>query len=368
MSEDTIMEDKKRTLIPLPYFFEEAVLLIEKEQLFAKSWLFVCFKRDLANDGDFFSLDFLGVSIVIRNFEGELKAFQNVCLHRFSKICLHEKGNGLLQCAYHGWTYNQEGKPYAIPAKKSFSLPAESDLRLKQFEIEVIGEFVFIRLANGPSINESIDESTMTSLLKISNALNEKIDINSFVIEVNWKIIVENTLEEYHIRQVHPDSFSPVEIKQSTYDFSNYHSSALMEFGSKLARSKKLDALYSSRPWQVNDYFHQVVSPNLTIASVYGATIGIQQIKPLSSTKTLFISHVFSTKIDNADHALAKAFNQNAIDFNRRVFEEDKEICEAVQIGIEQINHGKGFLSTQEERVWHFEKTYMDAMKEPVHA
>ena len=94
----------------------------------------------------------------------------------------------------------------------------------------------------------------------------------------------------------------------------------------------------------------------------------LQQIKPLSSTKTLFISHVFSTKIDNADHALAKAFNQNAIDFNRRVFEEDKEICEAVQIGIEQINHGKGFLSTQEERVWHFEKTYMDAMKEPVHA
>jgi phenylpropionate dioxygenase-like ring-hydroxylating dioxygenase large terminal subunit len=359
-----MMIEKNQTIIPLHYFFDEEILRREKQQLFSPHWLFACFLSDVPQHEDYLTLEFLGTSIVVYNFSGQLRAFQNVCVHRFSIICLHERGNGLLQCPYHGWTYNEVGIPYAIPDKKNFCMEQVSQLRLKQFDLAIIGEFVFIKLAETKCpIDDFFDATTHDLLITIGAALGEKIDKNSMLIQANWKIIVENTLEEYHVRQVHSDSLNQVEIKKSSFSFSDYHSSALMEFGTKINKSKKLEAIYMARSWHVEDYFHLHIFPNLTIASAFGTTISVQNIVPITPYQTNFTSYVFAAKLSQSNHALVKAFNQNAVEFNRKVFLEDQLICEAVQQGIQQTEQKAAPLSCQEERVWFFEKNYITYMR-----
>ena len=107
-----------------------------------------------------------------------------------------------------------------------------------------------------------------------------------------------------------------------------------------------------------------MIFPNLTIASAFGTTISIQQFLPLSNTSTQFISHVFSTNISKKNHPVVAAFNENAATFNRKVFSEDKRICEAVQEGMNQMDiASRGYFSTLEERVWFFERVYMDLLE-----
>jgi len=352
---------KTRTLIPLNYFYDDNLLLQEKEQIFSRIWQFVCFESELMNDGDYVTIEFIGLSIVLRNFAGEIKAFQNVCLHRFSKICIEKKGNGPLKCPYHGWTYNQKGEPYAIPGRKLLQNEDVNQAKLKHFDVAKIGKFIFIRLnPDGLSIDEFINAETRDLLYTVSDAIGEKIDTNVMTIEANWKINVENTLEDYHVRHVHPESLWKVGINDSTIACSDYHSSTTMRFELKLDSSPAISKIYADRPWHIEDYFHQLIFPNLTIASAFGTTISIQQFLPLSNSSTQFISHVFSTNLSKKNHPVVTAFNDNAVAFNRKVFLEDKLICESVQKGVQQMNDARGYFTSLEERVWFFERTYMN--------
>ncbi len=357
--------DKSKTLIPLNYFYDNDFFAKEQSNLFSRVWQFACFEDELMNDGDYFTFELLGLSIVLRNFAGSIKAFKNVCLHRFSKICIETKGNGPLQCPYHGWTYNHKGEPYAIPGRKTFQNEDVQKSRLQSFDVEKIGKFIFIRLgAEGLPIDTFIDNPTRDLLLTVSEALGKKIDTNEMLIDANWKINVENTLEDYHVRSVHSDTLWKVGIIDSQFALSKYHSSTTMMFELNLNKSSALSSIYADRPWHVKDYFHQLIFPNLTIASAFGTTISIQQFIPISSEKTKFISHVFSTNGSKIGHPVVAAFNENATTFNRKVFSEDKVICESVHQGIQQMeSSSRGYFSSLEERVWFFERVYMDLIE-----
>lgn len=353
-----------KTLIPLHYFYDETILSEERARLFSSQWFFVGFTDDLQEPNQFITVDYLGKSVVIKNFDGELKAFLNVCSHRFSKICLKKTGQGPLQCPYHGWTYDKDGLPYAIPRKAQFEDLNPAELKLKSFKIASLGRFLFLHENIAvPSIQEFLG-TAYPFLEKVSHAMGQRIDTNTLTIKANWKVVVENTLEEYHVRQVHPQSLYKVEIQASEFNFQGLHSSDAMTFKVKFTDFKKLPELMHEREWHVEDYVHQLIFPNMTIASAFGTTIAIQQIIPMDTETTLFISHVFAAKLSNNEqHFLVKAFNQNAVDFNRQVFEEDRLICEAVQEGLKQAHLQSGTLSKDEARVAAFEQNYMKLME-----
>ena len=356
---------ESKTLIPLHCFYDAAVLAQEKVNLFQPNWIFVGFTDNLLEPNQYITIDYFGKSVVVKNFDGELKAFANVCSHRFSKICLQEAGKGPLQCPYHGWTYDKEGVPYAIPRRTQFENLNPHELKLKSFNVAAIGRFLFLQAdAQGPSI-ENFFGATYPFLEQVSKALGPKIDTNVMTVKANWKVIVENTLEEYHVRQVHSDSLYKVDIQSSHFSFQGLHSRDEMTFKVKFTDFKKLPDLMKEREWHVEDYVHQLIFPNMTLASAFGTTIAIQQIIPVDAENTIFSSHVFAAQLgNNENHALVKAFNQNAIGFNRQVFEEDRIICESVQQGIKQVHLLAGTLSKDEARIAVFEKNYMALMQE----
>src|SRR4026209_1480322 len=91
--------------IPFDWYSDPAVLRLERERIFRRTWQYAGRTDQAAETGAFFTCDLGGIPIVVvRDEEGGLRAFLNVCRHRGSLVC---EGSGVrktLPCPYHAWT------------------------------------------------------------------------------------------------------------------------------------------------------------------------------------------------------------------------------------------------------------------------
>ena len=357
------------TLIPPAHYHDEQVFAREQEKIFGVLWSCVGFRRDLACHNDYISRDVGGRSVIVHNFNGELKAFHNVCSHRFNRIHTAPKGNGPLQCGYHGWSFDARGCPTGIPKRPRFDGLTEErlcELSLQPWRVETCGDLVFVSAAGeGPGLRSFLGESFAT-IERMSAACGPQIDENVMTIRANWKILVENTLESYHVGFIHPTTFSRLSAGEGVFGWQPPHSSWDTPLGPKfLERMKRVMLLFESRPVHLAGYFHQLVFPNLTIASTQGTSFSIQFFEPMGPRETRFSSIVFQTRLGDLSpgiQAAVDAMNQSVKDFNRAVFSEDKDVCEQVQLGVAETAQ-TGILSDEELRVGDFQGQYMDLIK-----
>jgi len=355
-------------LIPSTYYHDQAVLGIEYERIFRRTWYFMGFTSDLAKNDDYISAEVAGKPIMVQNFEGKLRAFLNVCSHRFSQIRCDRKGNGPLRCPYHGWTYDAEGIPVGIPSRPRFDGLTDAVIRslaLQNYRVDVCGTLVFVALdASTPTLRQFLG-AAWDRLEMMSSSFGEMIDRNELEMECNWKIAVENTLESYHVTFVHPKTFKMLGASGTDFQFEGIHSVWHANVSESVEKQMaKLQGTLGSRPFKVAGYLHQLVFPNLTVATTYGNSFAVQQIVPRSATSTSFTSYVFATKLEDSKdvkEAVRTMVNESVVEFNRAVFSEDKTICEAVQRGIRN-GVGTGQLSDEELRVADFQKHYAAAM------
>ena len=101
-----------QTTLPSTWYLDDEIFELESEHIFLSEWLCVGRQEDLAKNGDFQVLEIQGESVIlVRNTQGELKAFYNVCRHRGATLCVAEgSGKSLLKggvagkfivCPYH---------------------------------------------------------------------------------------------------------------------------------------------------------------------------------------------------------------------------------------------------------------------------
>src|SRR5262249_19474288 len=101
------------TTLPGRYYHDPVILKEEQSRIFAKMWLCVGREDDLAGPGDYVTRAIGSESVVVvRDAEGRLNGFYNVCRHRGSRLIEEPAGRGLarIQCPYHAWTYDLEGR------------------------------------------------------------------------------------------------------------------------------------------------------------------------------------------------------------------------------------------------------------------
>ena len=179
----------------------------EKGGIFNQCWHFVGREDELQGVGSYRVFDSVaGSALIIRNAEGALCAYQNVCRHRGSRLLL-ENGQCLrIVCPYHSWVYSIDGALLNAPGMgeiKNFDL---ADYSLSGLFLEIWNGFVFIHFGENPTpLLEHLGNfpSTFSSHQPDKMKCVKRFE---FDVKSNWKLLTENALEAYHTGTVHRDT------------------------------------------------------------------------------------------------------------------------------------------------------------------
>ncbi|MDF7774948.1 aromatic ring-hydroxylating dioxygenase subunit alpha [Sphingomonas sp. AOB5] len=181
---------------------------VELDRVIRPSWQIVCHQSDIANPGDYHTLDYIGESVIaIRQQDGSIKGFTNVCRHRAMRLVEGPVGCAKkLVCPYHAWTYDADGRLTGVPSKSDYVGLDTSKHGLAPVDIEIWRGFVFVRLEDrgGPSVAEmmapydhEVAPYRFEDMRTISPVrLRER--------DVNWKNVGDNYSDGLHIPVAHP--------------------------------------------------------------------------------------------------------------------------------------------------------------------
>lgn len=358
-------------LISPQHYWHPDIAQLEKKILFHSTWIFAAKLSDLSGHQDFVTVEFFGMSIVVQNFDGDLRAFVNVCTHRFSRLQTECRGNRALVCPYHSWRFNKEGLPQGIPQKPHFGNIDKStlaSLRLQSWDVEVCGQFVFVKNPERkcPSLRTFL--GSFYALLKdMSTGIAGEIDYCRMDLECNWKIAVENTLESYHVAPIHAKTFYKLGATGENFVMENMHSMWNAQLNEHTTASwQRVRSNYPNMNYSVSGYLHLYIYPNLTLATTNGASFSIQRFSPVTSETTRFETWAMACKVGElsaSNRMVIDIMNKSVAEFNRNVFMEDKAICREVQLGVVNAK-GLGILSDIEDRVFAFQKVYSAHLEE----
>ena len=318
----------ERTL-PWAWYSDEQQLRRERELVFASSWQYVGHAGLVAEPGSYAAAQAGHVPVVlVRDGDGALRAFLNVCRHRGHPVAEGAGSRETLQCRYHGWTYGLDGSLRAAPRsgrEPGFDLDG---IALRPVSVDTWGPLVFV--------NPSLDPPPLCEAL---GRLPEAVPLDElefrfrddFELAANWKVVCENYLECYHCQIAHPGFSRVVDVSPDVYRLES-DGLVLSQFGPE----RDSGALGS---------FH-FLWPNLTI-NVWpgGPNLSIGPVVPVDSGRTArFLDYFFAPGAD-------EDWVRELLELDGQVGREDRALVEAVQRGVSTGLVEDGRLLPESERL-----------------
>jgi Rieske 2Fe-2S family protein len=219
------MVDESWTALPVPYaievpdrapaerYHDPGFFALEAEQLWSRTWQMACRLEEIPEPGDVTTYDILDQSvIVVRDDDGEVRAFENTCRHRGVRLL---DGPGTVDeritCPFHGWCYGRDGTNVRLPMRRGFARRnvERGDIDLVPVRCETWGGCAWINLdPEAPSLRESIEPAaTILDGWKVESLRTEW--WRACRLPVNWKLAQQAFQEQYHVVQAHPQLVIP---------------------------------------------------------------------------------------------------------------------------------------------------------------
>ena len=180
-------------------FYDEEV-----NRIFRKTWNFVGREDEIASPGSFLTVNLFGNSIImVRDRTGKVNAFANTCRHRGTRLLSGSDRCPAIRCPYHSWTYALSGELIGAPGMEGVVGFDKADYGLVPVRSESWGGFMFVTLdPECVALPDHLGNAIETfSPYRFENMLCTR--RMEYDLACNWKLYVENAMEDYHTATVH---------------------------------------------------------------------------------------------------------------------------------------------------------------------
>ena len=193
-------------------YTSEAFYDREVDQVFLESWHLVGREDEVSQPGDYLVHDMCAESaIIIRGGDGVVRAFANTCRHRGTRLLDGTGQCRAIICPYHAWTYDQSGRLTGMRGMERALEFDQSNHHLISIRLETWAGFLFVCYSD-----ETVDLEQWLGNLPDTFASYRIEDMvctrrKHYDLKCNWKIYVENAMEDYHTPTVHKSSIGLVD-------------------------------------------------------------------------------------------------------------------------------------------------------------
>jgi choline monooxygenase len=328
--------------LPTQAYVGEANFALENERLFANAWVFAGFAHELSATGDVVPVTVAGAPLLlVRGRDGAIRAFHNVCRHRCA-LLVDAPGNvgRVITCPYHAWAYGLDGSLRATP---HFAGPDRHDhpgldrrqMGLKPVRSAVWQDWIFVNVSGTAAefeafiapIARRLEDLNLTQMTPVAT-----IDMGE--VRTNWKFLMENFIEPYHVQYVHKTTTEQPLSDHSTFIDGHCLGSAV-EISAKANGTGHDGGHDGGRGGPCGgktlavDSWYLTLFPNFVLGRYHPDQIGVHLNVPLAAGRTRQRRVIYHT----GEGALDAETVDGLAKLWRKVHEEDHEICERLQRG-----------------------------------
>ena len=349
--------------LPSRYYLNQGIHQQEIQKIFLRSWLYVGHDSDLADIGSYTTHDLAGQPIVaLRDQDGAVRVYFNVCQHR-GHLLLQGRGKikNNIVCPYHAWCYGLNGA--LKTARMTSDVPnfERADFGLKAIQHTLVAGMIFVNFDPEATPEDgqlpAFEKTILDNLPQMPRYIaKERFD---FKVEANWKVVVDNFSEGYHIPVAHPTL-------AKLYNEKSAMSQVEKRFGFfKKTAQAGFEAFKTTGE---EPYLTWFLWPNLCLLSLPGASqLIVLRISPDGPMVSLEHVDFYCPQGEDAPNleAVKSLFAEM---FNR----EDIALVQSVQRGLASLGYDQGRYVVDTQDSWfsesglhHFHSQILEALETP---
>ncbi len=337
--------------LPGVFYTDPAWHEVEREELFLQHWFCVGRQEEVGRPGDYFCFDQAGEPIlVVHGRDGVIRALSNVCRHRGSTVAEGRGNTKKFMCPYHHWAYDTSGQLLNAPQMAAHEAFEVGQCRLPELKCELWLGFIFVNL-NPRAVSIARHLAPLERVIR--NYHLEQMTLRYLadeVWEVNWKCLLENFMEGYHLTPLHRETLHKVNPSRLCRHLlpGEWHFGYSVGFTSRLPADRIGHADLSEEEMDTCIMFAIPPGFAVGIGSDYSSFLCL---RPLDAgrveVKLGLIFHGDDWSQQDVD---------NAIDLFQRTMDEDKQVLLRVQQGLGSRLHAPGPLAARELEgtIWDF--------------
>jgi len=338
-SKISIDKDISRAQLIDPEFYTSDNYFQATKNIFLKSWQFISHVNfiDTKLYPFLFLENFIDEPLILIK-EKNIKILSNICTHRANILCNKKHNSNIIQCNYHGRTFDLNGVLKQAPGFKGVkNFPTEND-NLKQVPSKLWKNLIFSSISNPINIDDALRSIEMKlSSYPFDKLWYDKKNSNTFILDAHWALYCENYLEGFHVPFIHKGLNNDI-------NFNNYKTELLdhgvLQYTENKSNSKSNQILDKN----IYAYYYWIF-PNLML-NFYNWGLSINIVEPISKNKT---------KIKFLSFPIEGVTQPKGTDSDLDIVEkEDQEVVLAVQRGIKSHLYNKGRYSTKHETGIHY--------------